>query len=124
MRLRNFTLFIAGVIVLGGPSGHAEESRLRIEVSPQVTAAPAAVTVRAFVTPDDENRALQIVADSGSFYRSSMVPLDGANAAFITEARFKNLPGGKYEVIVVLLSADGDRTVDRREVTVTASIAD
>jgi hypothetical protein len=33
------------------------------------------VRIRAIVTPEASNRALQIVAESGSYYRSSMVPL-------------------------------------------------
>ena len=58
------------------------------------------------------------MAESGSYYRSSMVPLDGANAAAITEMTFKNLPGGEYEVTVVLVEAGGRRTSDRRQVMV------
>jgi len=49
------------------------------------------------------------------------VPLDGANAALITETIFKGLPGGEYEVSVALVAANGGRTVDKREVTVTSS---
>jgi len=121
MRLRYITLSCATTFIVGMVSPGATESRLRIEVTPQVSVAPAVLTVRAIVTPDEANRALQIVADSGSFYRSSLVPLDGANAAAITETRLKNLPGGEYDVTVMLVEADGKRTVDRRSVTVTPS---
>lgn len=84
-----------------------------------MSVAPAVVRIRAIVTPDAANRALQIVAESGAYYRSSMVPLDGANAAAITEMTLKNLPGGDYDVTVVLVDADGRRTFDRRQITVT-----
>jgi hypothetical protein len=124
MKASSIVLCVATMIVLGVASGDATESRLRIEVTPRISAAPAVVRVRAIVTPDAENRALQIVADSGAFYRSSMVPLDGANAAAITETTLKNLPGGEYEVMVILISADGRRTVDKREVMVTSLIGD
>ena len=124
MKVSSIVLCVATMIVLGVASGDATESRLRIEVTPRVSAAPAVVRVRAIVTPDAENRALQIVADSGAFYRSSMVPLDGANAAAITETTLKNLPGGEYEVMVILVGADGRRTVDKRQVMVTSLIGD
>jgi hypothetical protein len=124
MRTRSIVLCVATITLLSVASGDATENRLRIEVSPRVGMAPAAVTIRAYVTPDAANRALQVVADSGSFYRSSMVPLDGANAALITEAIFKDLPGGEYEVSVALVGANGRRTVDRREVKITSTYAD
>jgi hypothetical protein len=112
------------VTVIGVASGDATESRLRIDVAPRVSAAPAVVRIRAIVTPDAANRALQIVADSGTFYRSSLVPLDGANAAPVTETMLKNLPGGEYEVSVTLVEANGRRTVDRRQIMVTSLLAD
>jgi hypothetical protein len=124
MRLRNIALCIAAITLLSVASGDATENRLRIEVSPRISSAPAALTIRAWVTPDAGNRALQVVADSDSFYRSSMVPLDGANAALITETIFKGLPGGEYEVSVALVAANGGRTVDKREVKVTSSFVD
>src|SRR5262245_1215247 len=116
MRLREIILCSAIMGVVGITSGDAAETRLRIDVEPRISSAPAAVRVRAIVTPDAANRALQIVADSGTFYRSSMVPLDGANAAPVTETTLKNLPGGQYEVKVVLVEANGRRTVDHRQV--------
>jgi hypothetical protein len=123
MRLGNIILSFAIVAVLSVASGDAAESRLRIDVSPRVSSAPAVVRIRAIVTPDAANRALHIVADSESYYRSSMVYLDGANAAAVTETTLKNLPGGDYEVTVALLEADGRRTVDKREVTVASALA-
>jgi len=124
MRLRNIALCAATITLLSVASGDATENRLRIDVSPRVSTAPAAVRVRAFVTPDAANRALEVIADSDSFYRSSLVPLDGANAALITETVFRDLPGGEYQVSVALVAADGGRTVDMREVRVTSSLVD
>jgi hypothetical protein len=120
MRLRITILLCMTLTAMSAGVGDAEESRLRIDVFPRVSAAPAAVRIRAIVIPDVENRALQIVVESGSYYRSSLVPLDGANAAAITEMTLKNLPGGEYDVVVVLVGAEGRRTSDRRQVTVTS----
>ena len=124
MRLRNIALCAATITLLSVASGDATENRLRIDVSPRVSTAPAAVRVRAFVAPDAANRALEVIADSDSFYRSSLVPLDGANAALITETVFRDLPGGEYQVSVALVDANGGNTMDRREITVTASLLD
>jgi hypothetical protein len=120
MRLRNTILLCVTLTAMSVGVGDARENRLRLDVFPRVSAAPAAVRIRVIVTPDATNRALQIVAESGSYYRSSMVPLDGANAASITEMTLKNLPGGEYDVVVVLVGIDGRRTSDRRQVTVTS----
>ena len=124
MRLRRFILFIASSTLLSVAAGNAAESKLRIEVSPRVSTAPAAVTIRAYVTPDASNRALQVVADSGEFYRSSILPLDGENGALITEMIYKDLPSGDYEVSVALMASNGGRTVDKRQVKVTGSFGD
>jgi hypothetical protein len=124
MQLRHIAVGFAIMTMLGVTSGDAAETRLRIEVSPRISSAPAVVRIRAIVAPDAANRALHIVADSGSFYRSSMVPLDGANAARVTETTLKNLPGGEYEVTVALVYANGGRTSDRRQVMVTSAITD
>ena len=121
MRLRHTVIWSAILTALSVASGDATEGRLRIDVSPRISMAPAVLRIRATVAPDAANRALQIVADSGSFYRSSMVPLDGANAAALTEMTLKNLPSGDYDVTVVLVHVDGRRTSDRRQVTVTSS---
>jgi hypothetical protein len=124
MRVRNNILLCSAIITaLAVASGHADESRLRIMVSPLVSTAPGVVTIRAIVKPDAANRELQIVADSESYYRSSIVPLDGANAAAVTETRLKNLPGGEYSVTVVLVEANGERISDRRQITVMSTPA-
>jgi hypothetical protein len=124
MRLGNISLCFAIMAVLSVASGDAADRRLRIEVSPRVSSAPAVVRIRAIVPPDAANRALEIVVDSGEYYRSSMVYLDGANAATVTETTLKNVPGGDYEVIVALVEADGRRTLEKRELTVATSLAE
>jgi hypothetical protein len=120
MRIRRALVLIAVTTVLGVVPGSAADNRLRIEVSPRISQAPAQVRIRAMVSPNAENRGLRIVADSGDFFRSSYVTLDGADAASTNEMSFKNLPGGEYEVIVMLIDAQGHSTnVDRRTIMVT-----
>src|SRR5262245_51890630 len=101
MRTRNTLGLLAVIALLGVVPGQAAASnRLRIEVTPRISSAPAQVRIVAFVTPSADNRGLQITADSGEFFRSSLLPLDGDNAAVVTETSFKNLPGGEYEITV------------------------
>ena len=124
MRMRSafsaFSLVVATVFLCAA-SGSAADGRLRIEVSPRVSQAPARVRIRAIVTPSEENRGLRVVADSGEFFRSSYLPLEGADAAPITDTSFKNLPGGEYEVTVTLVDSQGHATnVDRRTIMVTS----
>lgn len=121
MQLRRLGFSLVAVAILGAAAGVATEDRLRIEVAPPISPAPAVVRVRAIVAPDASNRSLQIVVESGDYYRSSLFPLDGANAPLITEAMFKNLPGGEYVVDVVLVDANGGQLSDSRQILVTAT---
>ena len=121
MRMRSPLVVVAAMALLGATPGNATASRLKISVTPRISQAPAVVRIRATVTPSAENRALRIVADSGDYFRSSYVPLAGADAASITEASFKNLPGGDYEITVTLIDDEGHTTIDRRTVMVTSA---
>lgn len=122
MRIRGALILVPVAVLLGAVPGSAAESRLRIEVSPRISQAPAQVRIRVIVTPSAANRGLRITADSGDFFRSSYLALDGADAALITETSFKNLPGGEYEVTVTLVDSEGHTaTVDRRTITVTST---
>lgn len=113
--------FILVTAVLSGiRPGHAD-SRLKIEVWPHVSTAPANVRVRAIVEPNAENRALQVSADSGDFFRSSYMPLAGIDAATVNETMIKNLPGGHYDIAVTLVDRQGSQIVERATVMVTSN---
>ena len=121
MRMRSALKVIVAATLMCAAPGNAAD-RLRIEVSPRISQAPAEVRIRAIVMPSAENRGLRVVADSGDFFRSSYLPLDGADAPPITDTSFKNLPGGEYEVTVTLVDSQGHATnVDRRTIMVTAT---
>ena len=112
-------LAFAALAALGATTGDAAEDRLQIDVYPRITAAPAAVRVRAMVTPDKKNRSLEVVADGGNYYRSSLIHLDGADAATVTEMMLRNLPAGRYAVTVLLTDTDGSAARRSSEVVVT-----
>jgi len=80
---------------------------LSIMVSPSVSFAPANLVVVTRVEPDASNRAVEIVADSNEFYRSSTVQLEGERAPKTTRFEFHSLPPGEYEVRAAVIGADG-----------------
>src|SRR5262245_5021904 len=85
----------------------AAKEPLSIRVSPAVSFAPANLIIQTRVDPDPYNRALEIVAESGDFYRSSTVQLEGDRAPKTTMFEFRSLPPGEYEVRASVIGADG-----------------
>jgi hypothetical protein len=81
--------------------------QLRIAVSPFQSFAPSNVHIRARVVPHAENRALVVVAESGDFYRSSEIPLEGERAPATITVEFRSLPSGDYQVYGILTDGGG-----------------
>jgi hypothetical protein len=95
---------------------------LTMTVSPVQSFAPTNLTIRVRVEPDADNRALEVVAESGEYYRSSLIQLDGADAPLTTSLEIRNLPGGSYDVRCVLFNAAGrERAAVRTQVIVLPS---
>jgi hypothetical protein len=95
---------------------------LTVKVSPAVAFAPATLVVRATIEADSRNRAVEIVAESPGFYRSSEIELDGDKAPRTNTFEFRSLPPGSYEVKAVLRDASGQaRAAVRTQVNVIES---
>jgi hypothetical protein len=104
------------------PLGAREKEVMSLKVSPAVAFAPANLVVRATIENDAKNRAVEIVAESESFYRSSEIQLDGDRAPRTTSFEFRSLPQGVYEVRAVLYDESGEaRSEVRQQVNVIAS---
>ena len=102
------------------PLGAGE--RMTIKVSPAVAFAPANLIVRTMIVADADNRAVEIIAESEDFYRSSMVQLEGEKAARTSQFEFRSLPPGRYEVRASLFGTRGEqRATVRQQVNVIAS---
>jgi hypothetical protein len=71
--------------------------------------APALLTVRTTVEPNDDNRAVAVVVESPDFYTSSWSQIDGARAPRATAFTFRDLPDGMYEVTATLIGTRGAR---------------
>jgi hypothetical protein len=92
---------------------------LRIAVSPAHSFAPSNLNIRARVIPHAENRALEIVAESEDFYRSSQVPLEGDLAPATIMFEFRGVPGGEYKVYGILTDSGGrQRAMAQQQVRV------
>ena len=100
--------------VLASPGNAAEPVVLNARVRPAVAFAPATVRIEVLIASNDDNRVLQIVADSGEYLRSSVIPLEGARAPRFHSITYRGMPAGRYEVQVALLDPSGTvRAIER-----------
>jgi hypothetical protein len=97
---------LCGILMAGSLSLGAG-APLKIKVSPAVSFAPAFVRIQATIDAHADNRAVEITADSGEFYRSSRVQLEGDKAARTNVFEFPGLPSGEYEITATLFGSDG-----------------
>jgi hypothetical protein len=96
--------------------------RITIAVSPLQSMAPTNLRVRVHVTPEADNRGLELSADSGEYYRSSWIQLDGKEAPQTITKEFQDLPGGDYEIRASLFDSAGRaRAVAHQQVSVLSS---
>ena len=95
---------------------------LTMAVSPVQSFAPTNLTIRVHVEPDRGNRALEVVAESGEYYRSSRIQLDGADTPRTISFEIRNLPGGDYDIRGALIDSAGhERAAVRKQVIVLPS---
>ncbi len=102
--------FLLAVLLLAASSLGAE-SPLTVRLTPHFSTAPGNLLVTVGVLQRTANRALEVEADSGSFYRSSAVQLDGDQARRSQTFNFNDLPAGDYQVTVRLITTKGDSVV-------------
>jgi hypothetical protein len=112
------TLMLSALCMLTTMSATPGEL-LMIAASPTQSFAPSNLNIRARVVPNAGNRALEIIAESAEFYRSSRIQLDGDRAPQTIMFQLMGLPGGHYQVSGILIDSDGrQRAVARQPVTV------
>ena len=124
MRNRTILAVLTTLGLVAATGAANANDKLSLRVTPNVSSAPGNVIVKATVTRDADNRWLYIEADSGSFYRSSAIQLDGDHAPTVTEFRLNSLPSGNYAVIAKLRNSLGEETVVRRNVIVLSAIGE
>ena len=112
---------ILGMIFIATAVAGARES-LSIRVSPAFSYAPANLVIQTTMEPDTDNRSMEVVADSGEFYRASTIALEGDRAPKTTRFEFRSLPPGEYEISATVVGADGRRrAIAHRQVNVLES---
>jgi hypothetical protein len=95
-------ILTCGMLVFFAMPLDARNDLLTMQVTPSVAIAPAHLVVRTIIQANQANRAIEISAESGDFYRSSEIPLDGDNAPRKSQVEFRSVPGGQYIIRAVL----------------------
>jgi hypothetical protein len=90
----------------------AEELTLRLTA--RFLSAPGYLRSLIRVSPNDRNRLLRVEIDSAEYYRSSEIQLDGASAPMSHWVDWKDVPAGKYSLVVSVLGASGERRATRQ----------
>jgi hypothetical protein len=99
-----------GAIVLLAALPATAGERLALRVSPAMAFAPANLVVGATIEAERDNRAIEVIAESSEFYRSSEISLEGQNAPRVNVFEFRSVPSGEYEIRAVLKGA-GNQTL-------------
>ena len=110
---------LTAAFLLSSTAAFDANEPLSMTVSPAQSFAPTNLAIRLHVEAHAANRALEVVAESGAYYRSSRIQLEGAEAPRTIWFEFRNVPGGDYDVRGVLISGGGhERAAVRRHVIV------
>jgi hypothetical protein len=113
---------VAAALFLSSAVFVTAKDPLTMAVSPVQSFAPTNLTIRVHVEPDADNRTLEVVAESGEYYRSSRIQLDGADAPRTISLEIRNLPGGDYDVRSALINRVGrERAAVRTQIVVLGS---
>ena len=91
---------------------------LTLRVTPTHAVAPAFIRVIASVESHEDNRALEVVAESPDFFRSSRLGLNGARAPRKQIVDFTNLPAGDYVITAAVEGSASRRAVASEPVKV------
>ena len=113
---------LASVFFLSSAVSTHADAPLTMTVSTVQAFAPMNLTIRFRIEPDAGNRALEVVAESGQYYRSSRIQLDGDEAPRTISLEMRNLPVGDYDVRGTLINNAGrQRLAISKQVVVIAS---
>ena len=120
-----FRAIVCGLALTASSVTVGAGEKFTMKASPEISFAPALLTVRTVTEPDPDNRALEIVIDSEDFYRSSLIQLEGDQAPSTSVIQFRSVPGGNYMISARLLGQGGEsRAILRRVVDVIANGGD
>lgn len=98
---------LAAAAVIVATSTVSGRDRLEMRAKPAFAYAPSEVQMEFRIMPDAANRALDVVAESDSFYRSSVIELEGERAPTVVSIRYHGLPAGDYSLRGALVDRAG-----------------
>jgi hypothetical protein len=92
-----------------GPVGAGESAppQVKIHVWPALSIEPANLLVQTIVERNPDNRLMRIIADSGMYFSSSEIQLEGDRSARVRSVVLRSLPAGDYEVRTEVFGFDG-----------------
>lgn len=96
----------------------AADDELSVRLPSFVTHSASLLRAQIWIPRHSDNRILRITLDSGAFYRSSDVPLEGDRAPQSHTLVWHALPPGAYEVTIQLVGTTRVKQVLRRELLV------
>lgn len=111
MRVRTV---VCGLVAMTWALPLGAGDRITMKVSPAVAFAPANLIIRTMIEANENNRTMEIIAESPEFYRSSEIQLDGAHAPRTTIFEFRSVPGGMYEVKATVRDQGGNTLASAR----------
>ena len=76
-----------------------------------VVESPGTIEIEIMIRPTAQTDELRVVADSGTFYRSTTIGLTGEDSPRIHTFEWHGFPAGEYDVVGELISASGRREV-------------
>ena len=90
----------------GQPPAAAVSSPARLVVQ-----SPGTIEFEILIQPTAQTDELRVVADSGTFYRSTTIGLAGEDSQRVHTFEWHGFPAGEYDVVGELISASGRREV-------------
>jgi hypothetical protein len=95
-----------------------QDDAVAARVMPRYCYAPCRITITIAVEPHEGDRQLIVESDSGVFYRSSVIQLDGDDEPPVHNLTWRSLPAGAYQIRVILKRAGGTAANAAAAVTV------
>ena len=99
---------VCGIVVMTWALPLGAGDRITMKVSPAVASAPTNLIIRTMIEANENNRTMEIVAESPKFYRSSEIQLNGERAPRTAMFEFRSVPGGTYEVRATVRDQGGN----------------
>lgn len=119
--MKTRVILAAALCALSGGKALRGSELLKLQISPLVAQAPGSITIRTVVDASDDNRSLEVLAQSLEVARRSTIDLEGRSSPRVNVFSFAHLPAGQYEVSAVLTGTNGIRATSAQAVLIMPS---